>query len=91
MKKDTNCGDLRVSDSGRQVTLSGWVHRRRDHGGLVFLDLRDRSGLVQVVVNPEDAPEAHTEADRVRSEWVLQIMGYVRARPSGTENAQLPT
>ena len=91
MKKDTNCGDLRVSDSGRQVTLAGWVHRRRDHGGLVFLDLRDRSGLVQVVVNPEDAPEAHAEADRVRSEWVLQILGDVRARPTGTENAQLPT
>jgi aspartyl-tRNA synthetase len=91
VKKDTNCGDLRGKDSGRRVTLAGWVHRRRDHGGLVFLDLRDRSGLIQVVVNPENAPEAHAEADRVRNEWVLQIIGDVSLRPLGTANVEIPT
>ena len=91
MDKDINCGALRRDDVGRRVTLAGWVHRRRDHGGLVFLDLRDRSGVVQVVVNPEQAPEAHAEADRARSEWVLQVVGEVGARPEGTENPRLPT
>ena len=89
--KDIDCGALRREHVGRQVTLAGWVHRRRDHGGLVFLDLRDRSGVVQVVVNPEQAPEAHAEADRARSEWVLQVVGDVGARPAGTENPRLPT
>ena len=91
MDKDIDCGALRREDVGRRVTLAGWVHRRRDHGGLVFMDLRDRSGVVQVVVNPEQAPEAHAEADRARSEWVLQIVGEVGARPEGTENPRLPT
>ena len=91
MDKDIDCGALRREDVGRRVTLAGWVHRRRDHGGLVFLDLRDRSGVVQVVVNPEQAPAAHTEADRARSEWVLQVVGEVGARPEGTENPRLPT
>jgi aspartyl-tRNA synthetase len=73
------------------VTLAGWVHRRRDHGGLVFIDLRDRDGLVQIVFNPELSPEAHKVADGLRSEYVVQVTGDVRLRPSGTINKNLPS
>jgi aspartyl-tRNA synthetase len=73
------------------VVLCGWVAHRRDHGGVIFLDLRDREGLVQVVFHPEHAPQAHAEADRARSEWVVRVTGQVRARPAGTENPALPT
>ena len=85
------CGELRIADEGRQVTLRGWVHRRRDHGGLVFLDIRDRYGLTQVVANPEQSPEAHDVAERVRSEYVVEVKGTVRARPEGTRNPNLAT
>src|SRR3954454_2959294 len=81
-------GELRASDVGRTVTLCGWVAHRRDHGGLVFLDLRDASGLAQVVVSPESG--AFDTAHRVRSEWVLQVVGEVRDRPEGTVNPELP-
>ena len=91
MGERTNCGELRLGSVGREVTLSGWVHRRRDHGGLIFIDLRDRSGIAQVVVNPATAPEAHTVAEQVRSEWVVSITGTVEKRPEGTENPQLAT
>ncbi|MFQ5860263.1 MAG: aspartate--tRNA ligase [Dehalococcoidia bacterium] len=91
MLKDTNCGELRAAHTGRAVSLAGWVHRRRDHGSLIFVDLRDRSGIVQVVFNPELASEAHREADTVRNEWVLRVAGQVRRRPPGTENPHLPT
>ncbi|MGH2621861.1 MAG: aspartate--tRNA ligase, partial [Anaerolineales bacterium] len=76
---------------GKQVTLAGWVNRRRDHGGLTFLDLRDRSGVVQAVANPGISSTAHTIAAEVRPEWVLQIEGVVRLRPDGMQNSELPT
>jgi aspartyl-tRNA synthetase len=85
------CGDLRKEDSGREVTLAGWVHRRRDHGGLIFIDLRDTRGLVQVVFNPKLAPEAHAVAEQSRNEYVLQVKGEVAARRPGTVNAAIPT
>jgi aspartyl-tRNA synthetase len=89
--KSDYCGELREAHAGREVTLAGWVHRRRDHGGLIFLDLRDSSGLVQVVVNPQEAPPAHAVASDVRGEYVLQVRGEVRLRRPGTVNASLPT
>jgi aspartyl-tRNA synthetase len=89
--KSDYCGDLRKQDSGRQVTLAGWVHRRRDHGGLIFLDLRDSRGIVQVVVNPQSAPAAHAVASEVRNEYVVQVRGNVTERRPGTENAAMPT
>ena len=91
MLKSRNCGDLRLTDDGSQVTLAGWVHRRRDHGGLIFIDLRDRSGFVQVVFNPESAPEAHRVAETFRGEWVVGLTGQVGVRPEGTENSRIPT
>jgi aspartyl-tRNA synthetase len=84
------CGELRASHLDQQVELCGWVHRRRDHGGVIFIDLRDREGLVQVVYDP-DLPEVFATAERVRSEYVLRVRGRVRRRPDGTENADLPT
>lgn len=87
----TTCGELRAQDAGRVVTLKGWVNRRRDHGGLIFLDIRDRYGLTQVVVNPEHAAEAHEVAEHVRSEYVMQVSGTVQPRPAGTENPNMPT
>ena len=85
------CGELRASDAGSEAKLSGWVHRRRDHGQLIFLDLRDRHGLTQVVVDGADAPEAHAAASKVRSEFVVTAYGRVDMRLEGTENAKLPT
>ena len=87
----TACGELNLGSVGKEVTLSGWVHRRRDHGGLIFIDLRDRSGIAQVVVNPATAPEAHEVAEEVRAEWVVSVTGKVERRPEGTENSMLPT
>ena len=84
------CGNLDVKNIGHTVTVCGWVHRRRDHGGVIFLDLRDREGLMQVVVDP-DAEDAFATADRARSEWVMQITGLVRTRPEGTVNSEMPT
>jgi len=84
------CGALRASLIGETVTLCGWAHRRRDHGGVIFIDLRDREGLSQVVFNPERS-EAFAIAERVRAEFVLKVTGKVRARPAGTVNAELPT
>ena len=91
MYKTHTCGELRGSHTGQQVTLAGWVHRRRDHGGVAFIDLRDRAGLVQVVANPEISPEALTAIADVRVEWVIQVSGIVRRRPGGMENPALPT
>ncbi|CAK0752583.1 aspartate--tRNA ligase [Gammaproteobacteria bacterium] len=84
------CGQINESLVGQTVELCGWVNRRRDHGGIVFIDLRDRDGVVQVVVNP-DVPEAFLSVERVRSEYVLRITGTVRLRPEGTENEHLAT
>jgi len=91
MLKTHYCGRLGTEHVGRQVTLAGWVHRRRDHGGLIFIDLRDSTGLVQVVVNPQKAPEAHAAATGVRGEFVVQVAGEVTLRRPGTENVGLPT
>ncbi len=85
------CGALRAGDAGRDARLAGWVHRRRDHGQLIFLDLRDRHGITQVVVDAQDAPAAHAVANRVRSEFVLSVEGAVAARLPGTENPRLAT
>ncbi len=85
------CGDLRAGDIGRQARLAGWVHRRRDHGQLIFLDLRDRHGLTQVVIDATESPDAHAAASRVRNEFVISTAGMVAARLAGTENPKLPT
>ena len=85
------CGALRADDAGRSARLSGWVHRRRDHGQLIFLDLRDRYGITQVVVDKTERPEAHAIASRVRSEFVITVEGDVAPRLPGTENPRLPT
>jgi aspartyl-tRNA synthetase len=84
------CGAVTADHLDQTVTICGWVHRRRDHGGVIFLDLRDREGLVQVVVNPEQK-EAFALAEKVRSEYVLQVTGKVHRRPEGTINPELPT
>jgi aspartyl-tRNA synthetase len=84
------CGDIRSEHVGQQVTLCGWVHHRRDHGGVIFIDLRDREGHVQIVIDP-DTPEAFALGERVRHEFVLQASGKVRPRPEGTVNPDLPT
>ena len=91
MLKTIACGGLRSEHAGTEVTLAGWVHRRRDHGSLIFVDLRDRDGIVQVIFNPDLAPEAHAVAETLRNEWVVQVVGRVEARPEGTENPELPT
>jgi len=89
--KSHNCGELRKSHAGQKVTLAGWVHRRRDHGGKVFIDLRDREGIVQVVFNPQVSQEAYEVAGSLRSEYVIQVTGEVVPRPEGTENPKLAT
>jgi len=91
MYKSHTCGELRASHIGQNVTLAGWVFRHRDHGGVMFLDLRDRFGIVQVVANPSLSKEAHSIAESVRAEWVIQVKGIVRHRPEGAENPDLPT
>jgi aspartyl-tRNA synthetase len=83
------CGQLRPDNAGQEIRISGWVHRVRDHGGLLFIDLRDHYGMTQVVADP-DSPAFKT-AEKVRSEWVIRVDGKVRPRPAGTENADLPT
>ena len=84
------CAELDETFIGKEVSLCGWVHRRRDHGGVIFIDLRDRSGIAQVVIDP-DTPESFGEAERVRSEYVLNAVGVVRERPEGTINPEMPT
>jgi aspartyl-tRNA synthetase len=91
MFRTNSCGELTAKHVGGRVTLAGWVHRRRDHGGLVFIDLRDRAGLVQVVFNPETSGEVHEVATKLRHEYVVQVSGEVARRPKGTENPNLPT
>lgn len=91
MLRTTHCGDLTTQHIGQNVTIAGWVDSRRDHGGLIFIDLRDIKGLVQVVFNPEITPSTHKFAETFRSEWVIQVSGIVQARPEGTENTELQT
>jgi aspartyl-tRNA synthetase len=86
-----HCGSLRAIDAGRELELYGWVARRRDHGGLIFIDLRDRWGSVQVVFNPANAPQAHVAASELRSEYVVRVKGSVGRRPSGSENPRMAT
>jgi aspartyl-tRNA synthetase len=89
--RDRWCGDLRAADAGAQVRVAGWVHRRRDHGGLIFIDLRDRSGLLQLVFHPDSAPAAHAAAHDLRSEAVLSVAGEIVLRAAGTINPSLAT
>jgi aspartyl-tRNA synthetase len=91
MYKTHKCGELRQEHVGEEVTLAGWVNRRRDHGGVTFMDLRDRDGVVQIVANPDVSPEAHKSATAIRPEWVVRARGNVRMRPEGMENPSLPT
>ncbi len=91
MLKTKNCGELRREQIGEIVTLAGWVHRRRDHGGLIFIDLRDRWGLTQIVFNPATAPASHAIASALRAEYVIQVEGVVEPRPPGQENDELLT
>ncbi len=91
MLKSHSCGELSPAEAGQVVRLAGWVHRRRDHGGLIFLDMRDRTGLVQVVVDPSAAEAAYQSADALRNEWVVAITGEVQVRPAGTENPRIAT
>ena len=91
MKRTACCGELRADDVAREVTLNGWVNRRRDHGGLIFIDMRDRSGIVQVVFDPQMSAAAHAVAYEMRGEYVIVVRGTVRRRPAGTENPDLPT
>jgi aspartyl-tRNA synthetase len=85
------CGELRATDAGLDVTLCGWVAHRRDHGGVTFIDLRDREGVVQVVFHPQEAPQAHEVAQDLRGEWVIRVTGAVRLRPEGMANPSLGT
>jgi len=91
MYKTQTCGELRASHAGQTTTLAGWVHRRRDHGGVVFIDLRDRFGLTQIVINPDLPKEMLDRMADVRSEWVLQVKGKVQLRPEGMANPKMPT
>ncbi len=91
LKRTSKNGELRLKDDGTEVTLSGWVHRRRDHGGVIFVDLRDRWGLTQVVFNPEENGESHAVAEQIRSEWVIAVHGKVRPRMEGMANEKLAT
>ncbi len=90
-RRTDTCGRLRDTDANRRVVLTGWVHRRRDHGGLIFIDLRDRYGLTQVVCNPETSPQAHQVVSGARPEYVLAVEGSVALRPEGTKNPNLAT
>jgi len=91
MYKTHTCGELRATHADRQVTLAGWVHRRRDHGGVIFLDLRDRYGIIQVTINPNLSKETLDTIANVRMEWVLQVTGTVQQRPAGMENPKMQT
>ncbi len=91
LKRTHNCGELRLEDAGKKVILAGWVKSYRDHGNLVFIDLRDREGLTQLVFNPEIHPEIHKIAKTIRCEWVIAAGGVVQHRGEGLENPKLPT
>lgn len=91
LQRTHRCGELRPAHAGEQVVLMGWVQRRRDHGGLIFIDARDREGLVQVVFNPQIAAEAHAKAGRLHNEYVIAVIGQVIERPAGAVNPRLAT
>ena len=89
--RDEWCGDVREQSVGRRVQVAGWVHRRRDHGGLIFVDLRDRTGLLQLVVSAEETPDVHERAEELRNEYVLSAAGTVVARSPERVNPNLAT
>ncbi|MCX8070724.1 MAG: aspartate--tRNA ligase, partial [Thermodesulfovibrionales bacterium] len=91
MYRDKGCGEVAISDIDKRLKLSGWVFRRRDHGGLIFIDLRDRSGIMQIVFSPDVNKDVHLIAHDLRTEYVISISGIVRRRPEGTENPNLKT
>lgn len=91
MLRTHSCGELRKEHIGKEVSLAGWVNRRRDHGGLIFIDLRDREGIVQTVFNPEISESCLKTAEEMRSEFVVKVTGEVARRPEGTENSKIPT
>lgn len=91
MYKTHTCGELRAGHAGQTVTLAGWVNRRRDHGGIAFIDLRDRFGVVQVVCNPGLSPESNQALEALRNEWVIQVEGKVQLRPAGMQNPNMAT
>lgn len=91
LRRTHRCGELRREHASLQVVLMGWVHRRRDHGGLIFIDLRDREGMVQIALNPEVAADAHANASRLRGEYVVAVTGTVVERPAGAANPNLAT
>jgi aspartyl-tRNA synthetase len=90
-RRSHECGTVRMEHAGSEVTVMGWVHARRDHGGVIFIDLRDRSGILQVVFNPSECAAAHEVASGLRLEYVVAVRGTIRPRPPETENAELPT
>src|SRR5512134_830154 len=87
-RRSAYCGEVGTGRIGQEMILFGWVHRRRDHGGVIFIDLRDRAGLLQVVCDP-DRPNVFADAEKVRNEYCLQVVGVVRRRPEGTVNPSL--
>lgn len=91
MLRTNTCGELRREDAEKNVTLSGWVYHRRDHGGIIFIDLRDRYGVTQIVFDPEVNADAHAKAEHIRSEWVLNVTGKIRPRGEGLENPNMET
>ena len=91
MLRTHTCGQLRALDTGKEVTLCGWVATRRDHGKLVFIDIRDRYGLTQVVFIPQESGKAYELAQDLRNEFVIKLKGKVNKRPAGTINPKLPT
>src|SRR5262245_246211 len=91
LRRSHGCGELRAAEVGREVVVAGWVHRARDHGGVVFADVRDRSGLVQVVFRPDASEGAHRGAGTLRAEYVIAVRGQVRRRDADTVNPNLPT
>ena len=90
MMRTHYCGDLNKTHIGETVTVCGWAHRRRDHGGVIFIDLRDREGIAQIVIDP-DTKETFTTAESIRNEFVLKVVCKVRSRPEGTVNLNIPT
>ena len=91
LQRTHKCGELRVEQDGKAVVLMGWVNRRRDHGNLIFLDVRDRTGITQVVLDKEVSGEAHAKAETARSEYVVAVKGKVRRRVAGLDNPNMPT
>ena len=85
------CGKVSLPNLNKKVKLAGWVGKRRDHGQLIFIDLRDKSGIMQIVFNPEISPKTHIKAKELRSEWVISVEGYVKNRLEGAENTEIST